>query len=142
MREKSAVVAEELSLASPGSGPLKVLLVDDKEENLIALEALLENDEFEVEFIKTTSGNEALNIALKEELALILLDVQMPGMDGYEVARFLKQNSKTRAVPLLFVTALDQDVNYILEGYEKGAVDYLFKPLNPAITRAKVKAFI
>lgn len=122
--------------------PVKILLVDDKEENLYSLERLLENDEYKTEFIKCTSGNKALNVALKEELALILLDVQMPEMDGYEVAKFLKLNKKTSSIPIIFVTALDHEVNYILEGYKKGAVDYLFKPLNPAITRAKVKAFI
>lgn len=122
--------------------PIKILLVDDKKENLFSLEQFLSDDDYKPQFIKCTSGNEALSIALKEELALILLDVQMPGMDGYEVARFLKENKKTRAIPIVFVTALDHEVNYILEGYKKGAVDYLFKPLNPSITRAKVKAFI
>ena len=137
---KSPLVTD-IPLAAQNDHPINILLVDDKQENLFSLEQLLD-DEYQANFIKCTSGNEALNIALKEKIALILLDVQMPGMDGYEVAKFLKQNKKTSAIPLIFVTALDHDINYILEGYKKGAVDYLLKPLNPAITRAKVRAFI
>ena len=137
---KSPLVTD-IPLAVQNDHPINILLVDDKQENLFSLEQLLD-DEYQANFIKCTSGNEALNIALKEKIALILLDVQMPGMDGYEVAKFLKQNKKTSAIPLIFVTALDHDINYILEGYKKGAVDYLLKPLNPAITRAKVRAFI
>ncbi len=138
---KSPLVTE-ISSTVQSDHPINILLVDDKRENLYSLEQLLEDDEYEANFIKCTSGNEALNIALKEKIALILLDVQMPEMDGYEVAKFLKQNKKTSAIPLIFVTALDYEMNYILEGYKKGAVDYLLKPLNPAITRAKVRAFI
>jgi signal transduction histidine kinase/FixJ family two-component response regulator len=141
MQEVDPIIEKGI-LNNCGTYPLKVLLVDDKQENLFSLEKLLEDDEYQVQFIKCTSGNDALNIALKEELALILLDVQMPGMDGYEVAKLLKANKKTSAIPLIFVTALDHELNYILEGYKKGAVDYLFKPLNPSITRAKVRAFI
>jgi two-component system sensor histidine kinase/response regulator len=121
---------------------VNVLMVDDKTENLYSLRSLLDDGEDNINFIQTTSGNEALKIALKEELALILLDVQMPEIDGYEVARLLKLNKKTRDIPIIFVTALNQDTHYVLEGYEKGAVDYLFKPLNPSITKAKVHVFI
>ncbi len=127
---------------NPDKVLVQVLMVDDKQENLYSLQSLLEDEESDISFIKATSGNEALNLALKHDLALILLDVQMPGMDGYEVARLLKLNKKTRDIPIIFVTALNQEANYVLEGYKKGAVDYLFKPLNPAITKAKVNAFI
>jgi CheY-like chemotaxis protein len=121
---------------------IKVLLVDDKKENLFSLETLLKDEEEPVEFIQAMSGSEALKVAIKEELALILLDVQMPEMDGFEVANILKSSSKTRNIPIIFVTALNQDSVYALKGYQTGAVDFLFKPLNPSITKAKVKAFI
>lgn len=119
-----------------------VLLVDDKKENLYALEKLLEEEADELNFIQTTSGYEALKLALNNEIALILMDVQMPGMDGYEVAKILKENFKTRNIPIIFVTALNHNLTYVIEGYNKGAVDYLFKPLDPLLTRAKVKSFI
>ena len=121
---------------------VKILLVDDKEKNLISLEALLREDTTNVHYILCQSGEEALKIAIKEEIALMLLDVQMPGMNGYDVARFLKENSKTKDIPIIFVTAIDQEINHVLEGFNVGAVDYLFKPLNPSITKAKVKIFI
>lgn len=142
MMQKSPLVTDQPTAEEEYDHPIKILLVDDKQENLFSLEQLLADDDYEATFIKCTSGNEALNIAIKEKIALILLDVQMPEMDGYEVAKFLKQNKKTSAIPLIFVTALDHEINYILEGYKKGAIDYLLKPLNPAITRAKVRAFI
>jgi two-component system, sensor histidine kinase and response regulator len=122
--------------------PVKVLLVDDRPDNLISLESLLRKEEESITYLFAKSGEEALKIALKEELALILLDVQMPGMNGYEVAQFLQQNSKTRNIPIIFVTAIDQDPSHIVEGFEAGAVDFLFKPLHPYITKAKVNAFI
>lgn len=121
---------------------VKVLMVDDKPENLISLESLLDLGQDNVEYLKAASGEEALKIASKEELALVLLDVQMPGMNGYEVANFLRSNSKTRDIPIIFVTAIDQDTSNMVEGFEAGAVDFLFKPLHPVITRAKVKAFV
>ncbi len=121
---------------------VRILLVDDRPENLISLESLLATGGDNVEYLKATSGEEALKIASKEELALILLDVQMPGMNGYEVANFLRNNSKTKEVPIIFVTAIDQDTSNMVEGFEAGAVDFLFKPLHPFITRAKVKAFV
>jgi PAS domain S-box-containing protein len=120
--------------------PVNVLLVDDKKENLYVLEELLEDKD--IRFLKTTSGYEALKIALNNDIALILLDVQMPEINGYEVARLLKQNSKTKNIPIIFVTALSHEQEHVLEGYETGAVDFLFKPLNPFITKAKSKAFI
>jgi PAS domain S-box-containing protein len=121
---------------------VKVLLVDDKPANLYSLQELLDEGNSKVTFLKASSGQEALKIAFHEQIALILLDVQMPEMDGYEVAKILKENKKTRNIPLIFVTALNQEAGYVLEGFEKGAVDYLFKPLDPAIAKAKVKAFI
>ena len=119
---------------------VNILLVDDKPENLYALEELL-SDKRRI-FFKANSGNEALKIALNNDLALILLDVQMPDMNGFEVAHFLKSNIKTQNVPIVFVTAINKETQYVLKGLEEGAVDYLFKPLNPEITKAKVSSFI
>lgn len=119
---------------------VKILLVDDKPENLYSLETLLE--ETGRVFLKATSGNEALKIALTHEIALILLDVQMPEIDGFEVAKILKSSSKTKYIPIIFVTALSKDIGNILKGYREGGMDYLFKPLEPEITRAKVSSFI
>lgn len=119
---------------------VKVLLVDDKTENLFALEKMLQSDNRV--FLKATSTSNALKLAINNELALILLDVQMPEMDGFELAKILKSNSKTANIPIIFVTAINKDEKYVLKGYDLGAVDYLFKPLNLAITRAKVDTFI
>jgi signal transduction histidine kinase len=122
--------------------PVKILLVDDRIENLISLESLLRKEGEDITYITANSGSEALKISLKEELALILLDVQMPDMNGYEVARFLRNNSKTKNIPIIFVTAIDQDAGRMVEGFEAGAIDFLFKPLHPYITKAKVSAFL
>ncbi|MBO9698651.1 MAG: hybrid sensor histidine kinase/response regulator [Sporocytophaga sp.] len=121
---------------------LNILLVDDRPENLFSLEKVLEDERLNLKFFKAESGTEALKIALKEELALIMLDVQMPGMDGYEVAKILKESSKTRNIPVIFVTAINYETSYVVKGYEFGAIDYLFKPLDPQITRAKVVSFL
>lgn len=121
---------------------LSILLVDDRPENLFSLEKVLEDERLNLKFFKAESGTDALKIALKEELALIMLDVQMPGMDGYEVAKILKESSKTRNIPVIFVTAINYETSYVVKGYEFGAVDYLFKPLDPQITRAKVVSFL
>jgi signal transduction histidine kinase len=119
-----------------------VLLVDDHSENIHSLQTLLTQEGQNVHFFHALSGNEALKIAFKEDLALILLDVQMPEMDGYEVATILKQKRNTQNIPLIFVTALNQESKYVTEGYSKGAIDYLFKPLDPVITKAKFNSFI
>jgi signal transduction histidine kinase len=119
--------------------PVKILLVDDRPENLISLESILEGTGREI--IKAGSGNEALSIALKEDIAVMLLDVQMPEMDGFEVARLLKDNSKTRDISIIFVTALSKEEKYTMLGYEEGAVDYLHKPLDVNVVKAKVAVF-
>ncbi|GAB3773857.1 response regulator [Spirosoma horti] len=120
--------------------PFTILLVDDRPENLLVLEELLDNDNRQ--FIKATSGNEALKHALKnDQIGLIMLDVQMPDMDGFEVAKFLKTNQKTRDISIIFVTAINKDEQYVLKGFEEGAVDYLSKPLDSNITKAKVNVF-
>lgn len=127
-------------MESPVSDKINILLIDDKPENLFSLEVLLEEEDRH--FLKATSGNEGLKLALNNEIALILLDVQMPGMDGYEVARVLKSNPQTKYIPIIFVTALSKDITNMLQGYEVGAIDYLLKPLEPVITKAKVDSFV
>ncbi len=118
----------------------KILIVDDRIENLITLEHLL--DQFNVELIRATSGEEALAHTLDNDFALVLLDVRMPGMDGYEVAELMRGNKKTRQIPIIFVTAQSGADAHIFKGYESGAVDYLVKPLNAVIFRSKVGVFI
>lgn len=117
-----------------------ILLVDDREENLISLESILETENRT--FLKANSGNEALKIALKNDnIGLIMLDVQMPEMDGFEVAELLKSNAKTKDISIIFVTAINKEEHYILKGFGFGAVDYLQKPLDTNVTRAKVSVF-
>jgi PAS domain S-box-containing protein len=117
-----------------------ILLVDDRKENLLALEALLEEDGRQL--LKANNGNEALQMALKNDVALILLDVQMPDMDGFEVAQLLRGNPKTRQIPVIFCTAISKEKKYITRGYDVGAVDYLFKPIDPDLLTAKVRVFL
>lgn len=117
-----------------------ILLVDDRMENLLSLEQMLLADNRA--FLQATSGNEALKQVLKhDDIGLVMLDVQMPDMDGFEVARLLKANPKTRDISIIFVTAINKDEYYVLKGFEKGAVDYLSKPLDINVTRAKVDVF-
>jgi signal transduction histidine kinase len=119
--------------------PINILLVDDRPENLISLESILEEEGRTI--LKANSGEEALVIALEKDIAMILLDVQMPGMDGFEVARLLKENSHTKDIAIIFVTALSKDEKYSIQGYEEGAVDYLLKPLDTFVVQAKVNVF-
>ena len=117
-----------------------ILIVDDREENIIALREILEEEGRR--FITATSGNEALKQVLKnEDIGLVMLDVQMPAMDGFEVARLLKSNPKTKDISIIFVTAISNDEQHVLRGFSEGAVDYLRKPLDINLTRAKVKVF-
>ena len=122
--------------------PLKpvILLVDDLEENLVALEAVLERDD--VVLLKASSGRAALEALLVTDVALALVDVQMPGMDGFELAELMRGTERTREVPLIFVTAGMQDHARIFRGYESGAVDFLYKPLDPYVLRSKVDVFL
>jgi len=119
---------------------IKILAVDDRPENLLAIEGVLERPDLSI--VTATSGNEALGLVLEHNFALILLDVQMPGMDGFEVAELLRGSEKTRHIPIIFVTAINKEKAHVFAGYEKGAVDYLFKPLDPLILRSKVNVFV
>jgi CheY-like chemotaxis protein len=118
----------------------KILIVDDRPENLLALEAILQG--LGHELVKAHSGEEALKRLLGEDFALILLDVQMPGMDGFETATHIKQRERTRDVPIVFLTAIDGEAHQAFRGYAAGAVDYLSKPFDPWVLRAKVGVFI
>ncbi len=117
-----------------------VLAVDDVEANLVALQALLEDMDCEV--VCARSGNDALRHLLRGEFAVVLLDVQMPEMDGYEVAHHARRNPSTRDVPIIFLTAANNSEGMVLRGYGSGAVDFLFKPLNASILRSKVRVFL
>jgi PAS domain S-box-containing protein len=119
---------------------INILLVDDKPENLVSLEALLENPDHTI--VKTTSANRALSLMLEYEFALVLLDVQMPEMDGFEMAELMRGSEKTKYIPIIFVTAISKEQKHVFKGYESGAVDYLFKPLDPDILKSKVNIFI
>lgn len=117
-----------------------LLLIDDKPANLIALKSILESPDREI--ITCNSGNEGLQILLKEKISLILVDVQMPEMDGYEFVEITKQHPNTANIPTLFVTAISNEDKFINKAYELGAIDFLFKPLNIEITRKKVASFL
>src|SRR5665213_1301840 len=113
-----------------------ILIVDDKPGNLIALEGLLEASDRVL--LKATNGKDALKITLNKDIDLIILDVQMPDMDGFEVAQILKSNKRTKDIPIIFASAEKKEHKFMIKGYEEGAVDYLFKPLDPEIAKAKV----
>lgn len=119
---------------------VNILMVDDRPENLMAMEALLENPELRI--IKAESGNKALGLMLEFDFALVLLDVQMPDMDGFEVAELMRRKEKTRNIPIIFVTAISKEEKYVFKGYEMGGVDYLFKPIDPYILKSKVNVFL
>lgn len=118
---------------------IDILLVDDKEENLLALEAVLQSPLYNL--IKKKSGAEALKHLLHHDCAIILLDVQMPEMDGFETASFIKKSERSRNIPIIFITAINTDDRFVQVGYKSGAVDYLFKPFEPEILKSKVAVF-
>lgn len=118
----------------------KILIVDDKIENLVALETLLED--IDAVIIRANSGNEALQLSLEHELALSLIDVQMPGMDGFETVKLMRQVEKTKYTPVIFVSAIYSDDFYKIKGVDSGAVDFITKPIVPEIIIGKVKIFL
>ncbi len=117
-----------------------ILLVDDVEANLVALEALLAD--VDCDLVRAKSGNEGLRQLLKREFAVMLLDVQMPNMDGYEMAHYARENPETRQIPIIFLTAMNQTEDNMLQGYGSGAVDILYKPFSPMILRSKIRVFL
>jgi CheY-like chemotaxis protein len=118
----------------------KILLVDDRAENLIALEAILSS--LNQTLITARSGDDALKALLSDDFAVILLDVLMPGMDGFETAAHIKRRPRTRDVPIIFLTARNAEPDYAFRSYSAGAVDYIAKPFDPWVLRAKVSVFI
>ena len=118
----------------------KILLVDDRAENLLALEAIL--SALDQTLVRATSGEEALKALLTDDFAVILLDVQMPGMDGFETAAHIKRRERTRDIPIIFLTAINHGPHHTFRGYAAGAVDYISKPFDPWVLRAKVSVFV
>jgi len=122
------------------ASPTKLLIVDDLPENLQALDALIRGPGREV--FRAGSGEEALALLLQHDFALAIIDVQMPGMDGFELAELMRGTEKTRQIPIVFVTAAGKELNYSFKGYEAGAVDMLYKPLDPRAVKGKVAVFV
>ncbi len=118
----------------------KVLVVDDRQENLLAAQAILQGLPLQV--VGVDSGEAALKELLRDEFALILMDAQMPHMDGFETAGRIKQRERTRTIPIVFLTVAEYDSQLALRGYAAGAVDYVTKPLDPWVLRAKVSVFV
>lgn len=120
--------------------PIHILLVDDRPENLLALEAVLESQHYKL--VKANSGEEALRCLLKYEFAVIVLDVQMPGMDGIETARLIKAREKTKDIPIIFISANSKEAEHLFAGYSAGAIDYMVKPFIPQILKSKIEGFV
>ncbi len=140
MQHVESMVAERSGRRTAQDKQMRVLLVDDVAANLIALEALLAEME-ELVVVKANSGSEALRAVLRDEFVVILLDVQMPGMDGFETAELIRSNPKTSSMPIIFVTAGMKQQSSLAQGYQHGAYDYLIKPLDPTIVRSKIRVF-
>lgn len=120
--------------------PIHILLVDDRPENLLALEAVLESEQYNL--VKATSGEEALRCLLKNEFAVIILDVQMPGLDGIETAKLIKAREKTKEIPIIFISANSKEAEHLFAGYSAGAIDYMVKPFIPQILKSKIEGFV
>ncbi|MBB5711050.1 response regulator [Sphingomonas xinjiangensis] len=134
--------AQTLALSSAEEGPMpraRVLLVDDDERNLLAVSTVLEDV---ADVVVANSGEEALRQLLKGEFAVILLDVYMPSMDGYETAQIIRSREQTKRVPIVFLSAVNKEDQHLIRGYSMGAVDYVFKPVDPTILRSKVAVFV
>lgn len=127
-------------LNNPPASKINILMVDDHPENLLALEAVLTSPNYHL--VSATSGKEALKCMLKQEFAVILLDVQMPGLNGFETARLIKAREKTRHIPIIFITAISQDMEHVHQGYEAGAIDYIFKPFDSETLKKKIEQFV
>ncbi|MGN6602250.1 MAG: response regulator, partial [Ginsengibacter sp.] len=120
--------------------PINILVVDDREDNLLSIESILEKDHYNI--IKANSGRAALKILLNRfDFSLILMDVQMPDMNGLETATLIYQRDRLKNIPIIFITAFSNDEDYLFKGYKMGGVDYIYKPINPGLLRAKVAVF-
>src|SRR5690349_13531380 len=132
-------LAEPEATETPELERPRVLLVDDDERNLLAVSSILDDLG---EVVAARSGEEALRHLLKGEFAVILLDVYMPGMDGYETAQIIRTRDQTKGIPIVFLSAVNKEAEHQLRGYAMGAVDYVFKPVDPVILRSKVAVFV
>jgi two-component system, sensor histidine kinase and response regulator len=140
MGTEAARDTQKFAAPEPGAKPVKILIVDDQSENLLSAEAVLES--LGQEIVRAQSGREALRHLLTEDFAVILLDVMMPDMDGFETAELIRERERSRTTPIIFVTALGKSEEHIFRGYDVGAVDYLTKPIVPEILRSKVAVFV
>ncbi len=134
-----SAVAQPKVVDIPETEQPRVLLVDDDERNLLAVQSILEDVG---EIVAARSGEEALRHLLKGEFAVILLDVYMPGMDGYETAQIIREREQTKGIPIVFLSAVNKEAEHLLRGYAMGAVDYVFKPVDPIVLRSKVAVFV
>src|ERR671921_872756 len=120
---------------------IKILVVDDREDNLFSIETIRERDGYTL--VKANSGRAALKILLNQhDFTLILMDVQMPGMNGLETATLISEREKLKHIPIIFITAHNYEEEYIFQGYQMGGVDYIYKPINPELLRVKVGVFV
>src|SRR5204862_3625040 len=133
----------DASEAEPNSAhrdePINILIVDDEPKNLTVLQSILDDPSYRL--VRAESADQALLALVVEEFALLILDIRMPGMTGFELAQMIKDRKKTAQVPIIFLTAYYNEDQHVLEGYDAGAVDYLHKPVNPAVFRSKVAVF-
>jgi DNA-binding response OmpR family regulator len=125
--------------AAAAAGTVNILIVDDEPRNLAVLESILDDPSYRL--VRAGTGEEALLALMADEFALLVLDVRMPGMTGFELAQMIKERKKTARIPIIFLTAYYNEDQHVLEGYGTGAVDYLHKPVNPAVLRSKVAVF-
>src|SRR6266496_1362332 len=120
---------------------IKILVVDDREDNLFSIEAIFEKDNYTI--VKANSGREALKVLLQQQdFSLILMDIQMPELNGFETATIIYERDKLKNIPIIFITAFSYDEDYIFKGYKTGGVDYIYKPINPELLRMKVSVFV
>ncbi|HZH64894.1 MAG TPA: response regulator, partial [Flavisolibacter sp.] len=120
--------------------PVKILVVDDRDDNLFSIETILEREDYQI--VKALSGMAALKILLKQDdFTLILMDVQMPDMNGFETANLIYQREKLKHIPIIFITAHNYNDEHVFEGYKVGAIDYIYKPINAELLRFKVGVF-
>lgn len=129
-----------IKLNNTNSQKVNILMVDDHPENLLALKAVLSSPDYNL--VSATSGKEALKCLLKQEFAVILLDVQMPGLNGFETAKLIRAREKTKHTPIIFITAISQDSDHVARGYSVGAIDYIFKPFQPETLKQKIGKFV
>jgi signal transduction histidine kinase len=139
--EKLVSMKTPVAKNSSPKSDIKILLVDDREDNLFSIEAILEKDNYTI--VKANSGKEALKVLLhQQDFSLILMDVQMPELNGFETATIIYERDKLKNIPIIFITAYSFDEDFIFKGYKTGGVDYIYKPINPELLRMKVSVFV